>query len=120
MTSEQENKCHAIIHSAAIAAGAGNVIPVPGSGFAVDTITLTLMTAGLAGIFGGSITEEGAKGLAISTFKKVALQQPIRYIAKELSKLIPGLGQIVAPAASIAIIEAAGWAIASELEKRCK
>ena len=37
------------------------------------------------------------------------LRQPIRVATEELSKLIPGLGQIVAPSISVAMIEAAGW-----------
>jgi len=46
------------------------------------------------------------------------LKQPIRVIAKELSKLIPGLGQIVAPTISVIMVEAAGWAIAKDLERQ--
>ena len=30
MTEEQRNKCHMIIHGHAVAAGAGNAVPVPG------------------------------------------------------------------------------------------
>lgn len=38
MTEEQEKKCHAIIHSCAVACGAGNVAPIPGLGIATDMI----------------------------------------------------------------------------------
>lgn len=48
------------------------------------------------------------------------LKKPIKTMAKELSKLIPGLGQIVAPSISVAMIEAAGWAIAKQLENELK
>lgn len=44
MTSEQEKKCHGIIHTAAVAAGAGNLVPVPGVGIAADMVTITGMT----------------------------------------------------------------------------
>ena len=48
------------------------------------------------------------------------LKQPIKTVTKELSKIIPILGQIVAPSISVAMIEAAGWAIAKQLEKELK
>ena len=48
------------------------------------------------------------------------LKKHIKTAAIELSILIPGLGQIVAPSIGAAMIEAAGWAIAKQLEKECK
>ena len=45
MTSEERNTCKNIIHTHAVAAAAGNLIPVPGAGFAADTITMTTMAA---------------------------------------------------------------------------
>ena len=118
MTPEQENTCHVIIHTAAVAAGAGNLLPVPGAGFAVDVIALTTMTMSLAGVFGGNLPNEAAKGMAIAAIKRIALKQPIRVLAKELSKLVPGLGQVVAPTVSGAMLEAAGWAIAKDLDRQ--
>ena len=43
MTPEQRDRCSTIIHTHAAAAAAGNAIPVPGLGFAADTITMTTM-----------------------------------------------------------------------------
>lgn len=48
------------------------------------------------------------------------LKQPIKTLTKELSKIVPFLGQMVAPAISVTMIEAAGWSIAKELEFRSK
>ena len=118
MTEDQEKKCHAIIHSHAIAAAAGNAVPVPGLGVAVDLVTMTTMTMSLCAVFGGNISEEAAKTLAIAALKNTMLKQPIRTLTKELSKLIPGLGQIVAPSISVVMIEAAGWVLAKELETK--
>lgn len=118
MTPEQESKCAKIIHTAAIGAGAGNAVPVPGLGIAADTVALTGMAIGLAAVFGGEMTHEAAKAAAISALKNVALKAPLRTIAKELSKLVPGLGQVVAPAASFGLVEAAGWALAKDLERK--
>lgn len=115
MNEDQKKKCHYIIHSHAIAAGAGNAIPVPGLGVATDLVTITAMTMSLVAVFGGSITEEAAKAVAIASFKNAMLKQPIKVITKEVSKFIPFLGQAVAPTISVVIIEAVGWNIADEL-----
>lgn len=117
MDESTKTKCHAIIHSAAIGCGAGNCIPIPGTGLAADLVAMTAMTMSLASLLGGSITEEVAKGLAIAALKKQVLKQPIKTLGKELSKLVPGLGQVVGPAVSITMIEAAGWSIANELDR---
>ena len=119
MTEDQMNMCHGIIHTHAAACGAGNIIPVPGLGVAADIATMTTMTMALAGVFGGNISQSVAEGIAIAAIKRTVLKQPIKTLAKELSKLIPGLGQIVAPAMGIAMIEAAGWSIAHQLEREC-
>lgn len=118
MTSEQHSKCKKIIHTAASAAGAGNLAPLPGVGVAADTVALTGMAVALAAVFGGELTTEAAKAAAFSAIKNVTLKAPIRTISKELSKLIPGLGQFVAPAISFGLVEAAGWALAKEMERK--
>ena len=118
MTDDQEKKCHMIIHSVAVAAAAGNAVPVPGLGIAADMVAMTSMTMSLSAVFGGNLTEEAAKGLAIATIKNVMLKQPIKTLTKELSKLIPGLGQVVAPSISVMMLEAAGWTLAKELDTK--
>lgn len=118
MTPEQESKCKAIIHSAAVAAGAGNLAPVPGVGIAADTLALTAMAVGLAAVFGGELTHEAAKGMAFSAIKNTMLKAPLRTISKELAKFVPFLGQAVAPAVSFGLVEAAGWTLAKELERK--
>ncbi|UOP04497.1 hypothetical protein [Conchiformibius kuhniae] len=118
MTDEQETKCHAIIHTHAVAAAAGNAVPVPGLGVATDLVAMTTMCTSLCAVLGGSISEEAAKAMAIAAIKNTMLKQPIKVMAKELSKLIPGLGQIVAPAVSVVLLEAAGWVWARELDQK--
>lgn len=118
MTKDQESKCHAIIHAHAITGAAGNAIPVPGLGIATDMVTMTTMTMSLCAVFGGSLTEEAAKVLAIATIKNTLLKQPIKTLTKELSKFIPFLGQVVAPSITIVMLEAAGWTLAKELEAK--
>jgi uncharacterized protein (DUF697 family) len=118
MTNGQKKKCHAIIHSHAVAAAAGNAVPVPGLGVAADMVTMTTMTMSLCAVLGGSISHEAAKTLAIATLKNTMLKQPIRTLTRELSKLVPGLGQVVAPSIAVVMIEAAGWVLANELEAK--
>ena len=118
MTDSQQSKCHAIIHSHAVACGAGNLVPCPGLGFSADIVTMGSMCMCLAAVFGGSITEEVAKGLAIAALKRTLLKHPVKVATKEFVKLIPGLGQLVAPALSVVMIEAAGWSMAKELEQK--
>ena len=61
MTAEQEKQCHAILHTHAVAAGAGNAIPVPGLGVATDVGTMVTMAMALSAVFGDNITENVAK-----------------------------------------------------------
>ena len=118
MTEEQKKKCHMIIHTHTVACSAGNAVPIPGVGIAADLVTMTTMAMALAGVFGGSVTEEAAKGLAVAALKRTALKQPIKVVSKELAKLIPFAGPAFSVAVSATMCEAAGWAIANDLDKK--
>ena len=120
MTEDQKKKCHAIIHGHAVAAAAGNAVPIPGLGVAADMVTMATMTMSLCTVFGGNISQEAAKTLSIAAMKNTMLRQPIKTLTRELSKLVPGLGQVVAPSIAVVMIEAAGWVLANELEEKFK
>lgn len=113
-TTDNNTRCHAIIHTAAIACGAGNA--VPGLGVAADVIALTGMTVSLAAVFGKDLPESAAKGLAVAALKKQVLKQPVKYTAAKLSAFIPWLGQVVAPTVSAALVEATGWSMVKQFE----
>ncbi|MBE8951105.1 MAG: hypothetical protein SR3Q1_11025 [Quinella sp. 3Q1] len=115
MTEEELSKCKKIIHGHAAAAAAGNLVPVPGVGIAVDTVTMTTMAMALASVFGGSITESVAKNMATSAIIATIKKQPLRVITKEISKILPFIGQLVAPSVSVAMLESAGWLLAEDL-----
>ena len=117
MTEDQKIRCHAIIHSAAVAAGSGNAVPVPVLGLAADTAALVGMAIGLAAVFGQSIPECAAKAMAIDALKKTLLKQPVKVIAKELSKIIPFFGSAFAATVSVGLADAGGWALAGEFER---
>lgn len=118
MPEDIKKKCSIIIHSHAVMAAGGNAVPVPGLGIAADMVTMTSMSMSLCGALGGNITESAAKGLAISAIKNTMLKQPIKTLGKELSKLIPFLGQVVAPSISVVMLESAGWVLANELYEK--
>lgn len=117
MTDEEKRKCQKIIHGHAAAAAAGNLVPIPAVGLAVDTVTMTTMAMALASVFGGSITESVAKNMAVNAIIATIKKQPIRVIAKEISKVVPVVGQLVAPSISVAMLEAAGWLLANDLSE---
>ena len=76
---------------------------------------MTTMAMALAAVFGGSITESVAKNMAINSIVAAIKKQPVKVIAKEISKVVPIVGQLVAPSISVAMLEAAGWLLADEL-----
>lgn len=118
MTEEQKKECHLIIHSHAVANGGGNLVPVPGLGLAVDMVTMTTMAIALAGVFGGSVTQEAAKAMAVAALRRTVLKQPMKVISKELAKLIPFLGSAVSATVSVALLEATGWALAHDMDQK--
>ena len=109
MTNEQRIRCHSIIHSAAVAAGGGNVLPIPGLGLAADFVALAGMAIGLAAVFGQNLPMSVAKTMAYDAL----LRQPANSIIKSFSKLVPFLGSVV----SVGLVEAAGWSIANDLDR---
>ena len=121
MTEAEKSKCQKIIHGHAAAAAAGNLVPIPGVGVAADTVTMTTMAMALASVFGGSITESVAKNMAINAIIAAIKKQPVKVIAKEVSKVVPVVGQLIAPSISVAMLESAGWLLANDLaEERDK
>lgn len=107
-----------IIHSHAVLAGAGNIIPIPGTGAAADIVTMTTMAIALSKVFGDAISKNAAECMVIAAVKRTLLKQPIRIISKEISKVIPFLGVVVAPAVSAAMVESVGWTLAKELAEK--
>lgn len=92
-------------------------MPVPGLGIAADITAMTAMAVALSTVFGANITKAVAEAAAVAALKDAVLKQPIKVLTKELSKLIPFAGQIIAPAISIGMVEAAGWIIARQMDE---
>ena len=118
ITEDEKKKCHVVIHTHAVLVGAGNAVPVPGLGFAADVGTMTTMAIALSQIFNDKPLDKNvAFSLVTGVLKRLLLRYPIRMLAKEASKLIPGLGQVVAPTISNGMIESAGWVLVNQFAK---
>lgn len=114
MSEQERSKCHAIIHSAAVAAGAigGGLAQIPTS----DTILITPlqigMVASLGNVFGKSLTDTAIKAL-LSSFTAAFVG---RTISQSLTWL-PIVGNIVNGSTAFAMTEAVGWSIANYFAK---
>lgn len=115
-TTNINTKCHAIIHAAAVASGAGNAIPIPGTGLAADSIALTGMAVALATLFGKNLTKSAASAMAVTALKEQFLSHPLKFFGKELSKLVPFGGQALSAMVSAGLVEAAGWSLVKQFE----
>ena len=145
MTISEKVKCHFLIHSFAIACGAGNAVPTPGVGIAVDIAGMASMCMGLAAIFSGDAEDSIKKGLLLTAIKRYLTKEALKELAKngskkatkelakwmaltvlkregakvaakEASKTIPVLGTVLSSTMSVCMIEAAGWKIAKDME----
>ena len=145
MNNSEKSKCHAIIHSFAAASGAGNAIPTPGVGIAVDIGCMASMCMSLAAVFANDPTGAVTEGLLVATMKRLLTKQALKELAKqpkkkatkelakflakhiikqmsvkcaakESSKMIPFIGALIASTLSVAMIEAEGWRLAKAMD----
>jgi uncharacterized protein (DUF697 family) len=111
MNDSQENKCHAIIHSAAtICAGIGaGMSQLPGSDNALIIPVQIGMIISLGAVFGTELTESAAKAaLAAEAASMVG-----RGISQVLVGWIPGFGNALNAATAFGVTESLGWAVAN-------
>lgn len=114
MPKDLENKCHAAIHSAAVASGAAGAIPLPMSDALPITAAQITMIIALGKIFGVTLTGAAAKAIA-----GVAVTQHAgRMIFSNVLKAIPGanvtIGSVVGASTAVALTEALGWLVADD------
>ena len=114
MTDNQKAKCHAIIHSASVAAsgvGAG-LAQVPGSDNLIITPIQLTMTISLGKVFDLTLGESAAKAALASaaTVGRTASQLLIGWI--------PGVGNVVNATTAGVLTETIGWILAKEFEKQ--
>ena len=116
MTEEQRTQCHLIIHGTAKKAGAagtaGGLFGIFGSLASDATILSGLEIAMIVRlgreVFDKDITDSVAMGILGAVAGTVAGKGAVSVI----TGLIPGIGAIANGAASVATVEAIGWAVA--------
>jgi len=113
---EQLKKCHAIIHTAAVATGAAGAIPIP----VADTLPITAaqvtMVVALGKIFDLPIGKTVAKSIVPLAVTKGAGF----YVFRQLVKLIPKAGSIIGAATAVAMTEGLGWIVADDFYRISK
>ena len=116
MTSEQQIKCHAIIHTAstsAAAIGAG-LAQIPGSDNLIITPIQLAMTISLGQVFGIDLSESSAKAALASA----AAATVGRTTAQVLVGWLPGVGNLINAGTAASLTEAIGWMLAEDFAKR--
>jgi uncharacterized protein (DUF697 family) len=74
------------------------------------------MAVSLAAVFGKDLNKSAASAIAVAALKRQILKRPLKYISKELCKLIPWGGQVVSAVVSAGLVEAAGWSLVKQFE----
>lgn len=102
-----KKKCHAIIHSAAVSAGAvgTGMAQIPLADNAVITPIQIAMIVSIGSVFEMRITESAAKGIIATCATSIAG----RGLSQLLWGWIPGLGNAINTATATGITEAIGW-----------
>lgn len=113
MPKELKNKCHAVIHSAAVAATAGGASPIPISDSVIISSVQIGMIVGLGKAFGVSISDSVAKSVVSVSVTQTAGKA----LFTNLLKLVPGanlLGCFIGGAIAGSMTEALGWLVADD------
>lgn len=112
ISSEQRGRCHAIIHSASLSAGAvgAGLAQLPCSDNAVITPIQLSMTIALGRVFGIELNDTAAKAAIYST----AGAAVGRAAAQVLAGWIPGIGNVINACTAASVTETLGWLIAED------
>ena len=110
MDSDQQIKCHGIIHTASVAAGGvgAGLAQIPCSDNAVITPIQLAMTISLGNVFGIDLSESTAKAAIAS----VAGATIGRTASQVFLGWIPGLGNAINAVTAAAVTEGLGWTLA--------
>lgn len=115
MTSDESEKCHAIIHSTSTAAAAigGGMAQLPVTDSAALIPLQIGMVVALGKVFGSHLSDSAARGIVLGT--------GAGFVGRAASQIlvgwIPGLGNAINASTAVALTEAIGWAAASKFDK---
>lgn len=109
MTKDQLKKCHAIIHTAAVASGTAGAIPIPVADALPISASQITMVLSLGKVFGKKLTKSAANSLLVATGSTI--------VGRNLVKLIPIAGWIASAGVAASVTEAMGWAIAVDFAR---
>lgn len=105
-----KSKCHAVIHTAAVSAGAAGALPIP----VADTVPITgaqiTMIIALGKVFDVTLSQSSAKAIAGSLLARQVGQAAFRGVLK----FVPIAGNIAGAATAVALTETLGWAVADD------
>ena len=111
------NKCHIIIHTAALGAGAAGAIPIP----IADAIPISAIQIGMILSLGQTFDFPIDKNIAEAIVKVALAVKSGRFIVANICKAIPGInltvGAIVGASTAVAITQALGWIVADNFYK---
>ena len=108
-------KCHAIIHTASLAAAAvgGGLANIPCSDAPILTAIQTGMIVALGKVFDVTVSQSLAKTMLADTIGSFAGKT----FANVLTCWIPGVGNVVNGTTAAGFTEAIGWIVAHEFEE---
>lgn len=114
----QRVKCHAIIHTASVSAGAvgAGLAQVPCSDNLIITPIQLTMTVSLGRVFGIELDESAAKAAVAS----VAAATVGRTLSQVLIGWLPLVGNTINAATAFGITETMGWLLAEDFAKRAE
>lgn len=116
MTSAQQAKCHAIIHSASASAGAvgAGLAQIPCSDNLVITPIQLAMTVSLGHVFGIDLSESSAKAALASAVAATVGRTAVQV----LTGWIPLVGNAINACTAASLTEAIGWMLAEDFASR--
>lgn len=114
----RNEKCHAIIHSAAVAAGGvgAGLAQIPGGDIVPITAIQITMVISLGEVFDRELTRDAA----LNMLKVLGTGAVGKTVARQLVGLIPGFGNAIKSGTAFTLTETLGWKIVSKFEEEEK
>jgi len=114
----RNEKCHAIIHTAAVAAGGigAATAQIPGGDIIPITAIQITMVVSLGEVFGRDLTRDAA----LNMLKVLGTGAAGKTVARQLIGLIPGFGNAIKSGTAFTLTEGLGWKIVSKFEEEEK